>query len=135
MYNSESAVPFARQGEWPKFEEALLQIQAEYDRHPEIKCLLLQEESVKLTYQKRLKAAKRKATQCLSIAVNEASEISGAAQDVLIVLGNIASASIFRRLPKKLGKAFKCLEDAKESGERLKNVNLTIFTKSLFVYF
>lgn len=45
----------------------------------------------------------------------------------MIVLGNVASASIFRRLPKKkLGKAFKCLEEAKESGERLKSVNLTM---------
>ena len=116
--------PLRDRGEWPKFNETLLQLQAKYDRHPEIKCLLLHEESVKLTYQKQLKAANRKAKQCLNIVNNEASKISDASQDVLVVLGKVASASICRRLPKrKLGKAFKCLEDAKERGERLKNVN------------
>lgn len=118
--------PLRDRGEWLEFEKALLRRKTKYDRYPEIKCLLLLEESVKLTYQKSLKAAKRKAKQCLNIVNNEASAISGALQDVLIVLGNVASASIFRRLPKKLGKAFKCVEDAKESGERLKNVNSTM---------
>lgn len=43
------------------------------------------------------------------------------------VLANVALASIFRRLPKKkLGKAFNCLEDARESSERLTSVNLTM---------
>ena len=45
----------------------------------------------------------------------------------MIVLVNVASASIFRRLPEKnLGKAFKCLKDAKESGDWLKSVNSTV---------
>ena len=119
--------PLRDRGEWVEFEGALLRNQNNYDRHPEIKCLLLLEESVKLTYQKSLKAAKTKAKECLNIVNNEASAIRGAAQDVLTVLGNVASASIFRRLPKKkLGKAFDCLEDAKERGERLRDVNSTI---------
>lgn len=119
--------PSRDRGEWLEFERALRQLQTKFGRHPEIKCFLLLEESVKLTYQKRLKAAKRKAKEGLSIVNNEESEISGASKDVLIVLGNVAYASILRRLPnKKLGKAFECLEDAKESGERLKNVNLTM---------
>jgi len=119
--------PLRDRGEWPEFEEALLTLQAEYDNLPEIKCLLLLEESVTLTYQKSLKAAKAKAEQCLNIVNNEASKISGASKDVLIVLGNIASASIIRRLSNmKLGKAFKCLEEAEQSGERLRNVNSTM---------
>ena len=119
--------PLRDRGKWLEFENALLEFQAKFGRHPEIKCLLLLEESVKLTYQKSLKAAKTKAKECLNIVNNEASAISGAAKDVLTVLGNVASASIFRRLPKqKLGKAFDCLEDAKERGERLKDVNSTI---------
>ena len=119
--------PLRDRGEWPEFEEALLQLHMEYNRHPEIKCLLLLEESVELTYQKRLKAAKRKVQQCLTIVNNEASNISGASHDLLVVLANVTSAGIFRRLPKrKLGKAFECLEDAKESAERLSNVNSTM---------
>jgi len=119
--------PLRDRGEWLEFEEALLQLHIEYNRHPEIKCLLLLEESVELTYQKRFKAAKRKVQQCLNIVNNEASMISGASHDLLKVLANVASASIFRRLPKrKLGKAFECLEDAKESVERLRNVNSTM---------
>jgi len=116
--------PLRDRGEWPKFENTLHQLQTKYNSLPEIKCLLLLEESVTLTYQKSLKAAKAKAEQCLNIVNNEASKISGASKDVLIVLGNVVSASRFRRLPKKkMGKAFKCLENAKESGERLNNVN------------
>ena len=119
--------PLRDRGEWLEFERALLRHQTKYDRHPEIKCLLLLEESVKLTYQKSLKAAKRKAKTCLHIVNNEASAISGASKDVLTVLGNVVSASIFQRLPKKkLGQAFKCLEDAKESAERLKDINSTM---------
>jgi len=118
--------PFRDRGEWQEFDSALSQLQTNYHKHPEIKCLLLLEEGVKLTYQKHLEDGKRKVEEGLNIVNNEESEISGAAQDVLIVLGKVASASIFRRLPKENEKAFKCLEDAKESGERLKNVNLTM---------
>ena len=119
--------PLRDRGEWLEFERGLLQLQTKYDKHPQIKCLLLLEESVKLTYQKRFKAAKRTVKLSLNIVNNEESKISGASQDVLIVLGNVASASIYRRLPKqKLGKAFECLKEAKERGERLKNINLTM---------
>ena len=119
--------PLRDRGEWQEFESALYQLQTKYDKHPEIKCFLLLEESVKLTYQKRLKAAKRKAKEGLSIINNKESTMRGASQDVLVVLGKVASASIYRRLhKKKLGKAFKCLEDAKDSGERLKNINSTM---------
>ena len=118
--------PLRDRGEWLEFEKTLLELQTKHGRHPAIKCFLLLEESVKLTYQKSLKEAKRKAKECLNIVNNEESAISGASQDVLTVLGKVASASILRRLPQKLGKASKCLEDAKESGERLKNVDLTM---------
>lgn len=119
--------PLRDRGEWLEFETTLLQLQTKFGRHPEIKCFLLLEESIKLTYQKRFKAAKRKAKQSLNIVNSEESMISGASLDVLKVLGNVASVSIIRRLPeKKLGKAFKCLEEAKQRGDRLKNVNLTM---------
>ena len=119
--------PLRDRGKWQEFERALLELQTKYDKHPEIKCLLLLEESVKLTYQKRFEAAKRTVKQSLNIVNNEESKISGASQNVLIVLGNVTSASIYRRLPKKkLGKAFECLKEAKQRGERLKNINLTM---------
>ena len=118
--------PLRDSGKWQAFEKALNRLQSEDSIHPAIKCFLLLEESVKHTYQKNFKAAKRKAEGALNIVNNDA-VISGTSHDVLRILSKVASASIYRRLPKrKLGKAFKCLEDARESSERLKSVNLTI---------
>ena len=118
--------PLRDSGQWQQFENSLNRLQSRYGIHPAIKCFLLLEESVKLTYQKRLKAAKKKAEGALNI-VNNEPVISGTSHDVLKILANVALASIFRRLPmKKPGKAFKCLQDARESSKRLKGVNLTI---------
>ena len=118
--------PLRDSGQWQQFEKALNRLQSRYDNHPAIKCFLLLEESVKLTYQKRLKAAKKKAEWALNI-VNDDAVISETSHDVLTILANVALASIFRRLPmKKLGKAFKCLQDARESSKRLEGVTLTI---------
>lgn len=119
--------PLRDSGKWQEFEKALNRLHWRYDIHPAIKSFLLLEESVKLTYQKRLKAAKEKAKASLNIVNNEANQISGASQNALRVLGNVALASIYRRLQrKKLGKAFNCLKVARESSEWLKGVNLTM---------
>ncbi|XP_078382286.1 uncharacterized protein LOC144664966 [Oculina patagonica] len=130
--------PLRDSGKWQEFETALNRLHSKYDIHPAIKSFLLLEESVKLSYQQCLTAAKRKATESLNIVNNDKENlISGALQDVLRALGNVALASIFRRLPrKKLGKAFKYLEDAKECSERLKSVNLTMpkFALAFFDY-
>ena len=118
--------PLRDGGKWQAFEMALNRLHSRYN-DPAIKCFLLLEESVKLTYQKRFKEARRKAKESLKIVNNEGNQISGALQDVLRVLANVASASTYRRIPKrKLGKAFSCLEDAMESSERLRSVNLTM---------
>lgn len=83
----------------------------------------------------KFKSSKEKAEESLNIVNNEASKISGVSQDVLIVLGNVASASVFLSLPKKtLGKVFKCLENAKESSERLKSVDLIMPKFALLDY-
>ena len=126
--------PLRDQGKWQEFEEAVSKLRLKYGHYPVIKCFLLLEESIQFTYQNKLKRAKKFAQASINIANNE---LNGASQDVLRVLGNVALASIFRRQPKKkIGKAFKCLEKAKESGERLKEFNLTIpnFTLALLNY-
>ena len=120
--------PLRDGGKWQAFEMALNRFHSRYN-DPAIKCFLLLEESVKLTYQKRFKEAKRKAKTSFKIVNNEieGNSISGTLQDVLRVLAKVASASIFRRIPKKnREKALGCLEDAMESSERLRSVNLTM---------
>ncbi|KAJ7389408.1 hypothetical protein OS493_031939 [Desmophyllum pertusum] len=53
--------------------------------------------------------------------------MDGVLWNVLRVLANISLASIYRRLPKqKRTKAFQCLQNAMESGEQLKRINITI---------
>ena len=116
--------PLRDRGKWKKFELAWNQFQFKYRSQPEIKCFLLLEESVKLTYQKCLTEGKNMAEAALNIIHNE---LDGVSHDVLRVFANVALASIFRRQPKKkMGKAFECLEKAKESSGWLKGINLTI---------
>ncbi|KAJ7389374.1 hypothetical protein OS493_031901 [Desmophyllum pertusum] len=104
-------------GKRQEFENALNRLHQKYDSHPEIKCFLLMEESVTLTYEKNFKAAKKKAKESLNNV--RAIKIDGALQDVLTALANIALASIYRRLTKKeLGNTEQCLQNAMESGER-----------------
>lgn len=110
------------------------ELRFKYRDYPEIQCFLLIEESVQLTYQKQLKKAKKLVGGVLKIIE---SEFSGASREVLRVLAYVASASIFRRQPsKKLGKAFKRLEKAKESAVMLKGVNLIIpkFAQAILSY-
>ncbi|KAJ7389373.1 hypothetical protein OS493_031900 [Desmophyllum pertusum] len=118
--------PLRDYGKWLEFGDALNRLHQKYDSHPEIKCFLLLEESVTLTYSENFKAAKKKAMESFNNV--HAIKIDGALQDVLTALANIALASIYRRLPKqKLAKAFQCLQNAMWSGERLKRIgNLTI---------
>ena len=89
-----------------------------------------------LTYQKQLEKWEKLAKTVVNIINN--SDLNEALRNVLRVLANVASASIFRRQPKrKLGKAFKCLEKAKESTVKLKDVNLTIpkFALAILTYY
>ena len=116
--------PLRDRGKWQEFQNALKELRFKYRDYPEIQCFLLIEESVQLTYQKQLKKAKKLVGGVLKIIE---SEFSGASREVLRVLAYVASASMFRRQPsKKLGKAFKRLEKAKESAVMLKGVNLII---------
>ena len=117
--------PLRDRGKWQEFEYALGKLNFKYNLYSEIQCFLLIEDGVRLTYQKQLEKAKKLAKAAVSIIDN--SELNEALRNVLRVLANVASASIFRRQPKrKLGKAFKCLEKAKESAVKLKGLNLTI---------
>ena len=89
---------------------------------------------MRLTYQKQLEKSKKLAKTAVNIINN--SDLNEALRNVLRVLAN-ASTSMFRRQPKrKLGKAFKCLEKAKESTVKLKDVNLTIpkFALAILTY-
>ena len=88
-----------------------------------------------LTYQKQLEKWEKLAKTVVNIINN--SDLNEALRNVLRVLANFVSASMFRRQPKrKLGKAFKCLEKAKESAGKLKDVNLTIpkFALAILTY-
>ena len=126
--------PLRDSGKWQEFQNALKELRFKYRDYPEIQCFLLIEESVQLTYQKQLKKAKKLVGGVLKIIE---SEFSGASREVLRVLAYVASASMFRRQPsKKLGKAFKRLEKAKESAVMLKGVNLTIpkFAQAILSY-
>lgn len=126
--------PLRDRGKWQEFNFALNWLRLKYEHYPEIQCFLLIEESVQLTYQKQLKRAKKLAGSALNIIW---SEFSGASREVLRVLAYAAYASIFRRQPrKKLGKAFKCLEKAKESAVMMEGVNLIIprFALAIFSY-
>lgn len=86
--------PLRDRAKWTKFELASNRFQTKYKGQPEINCFLLLEESVKLTYQKRLEEAKIMAEVGLYIVNNE---LDGASHHVLSVIANVASASIFRR--------------------------------------
>lgn len=124
--------PLRDRGKWQEFEYALGKLNFKYNFYSEIQCFLLIEDGVRLTYQKQLEKAKKLAKAAVSIIDN--SELNEALRNVLRVLANVASASIFRRQPKrKLGKAFKCLEKAKESAVKLKGLNLTIPKFSLAI--
>ena len=126
--------PLRDSGKWQEFQNALKELRFKYRDYPEIQCFLLIEESVQLTYQKQLKKAKKLVGGVLKIIE---SEFSGASREVLRVLAYVASASMFRRQPsKKLGKAFKRLEKAKESAVTLKGVNLIIpkFAQAILSY-
>lgn len=126
--------PLRDSGKWQEFQNALKELRFKYRDYPEIQCFLLIEESVQLTYQKQLKKAKKLVGGVLKIIE---SEFSGASREVLRVLAYVASASMFRRQPsKKLGKAFKRLEKAKESAVMLKGVNLIIpkFAQAILSY-
>lgn len=126
--------PLRDSGKWQEFQNALKELRFKYRDYPEIQCFLLIEESVQLTYQKQLKKAKKLVGGVLKIIE---SEFSGASQEVLRVLAYVTSASMFRRQPsKKLGKAFKRLEKAKESAVMLKGVNLIIpkFAQAILSY-
>lgn len=126
--------PLRDSGKWQEFQNALKELRFKYRDYPEIQCFLLIEESVQLTYQKQLKKAKKLVGGVLKIIE---SEFHGASREVLRVLAYVASASMFRRQPsKKLGKAFKRLEKAKESAVMLKGVNLIIpkFAQAILSY-
>ena len=126
--------PLRDSGKWQEFQNALKELRFKYRDYPEIQRFLLIEESVQLTYQKQLKKAKKLVGGVLKIIE---SEFSGASREVLRVLAYVASASMFRRQPsKKLGKAFKRLEKAKESAVMLKGVNLIIpkFAQAILSY-
>lgn len=126
--------PLRDSEKWQEFQNALKELRFKYRDYPEIQRFLLIEESVQLTYQKQLKKAKKLVGGVLKIIENE---FSGASREVLRVLAYVASASMFRRQPsKKLGKAFKRLEKAKESAVMLKGVNLIIpkFAQAILSY-
>ena len=94
------------------------------------------EDGERLTYQKQLEKWEKLAKTVVNIINN--TDLNEALRNVLRVLANVASTSIFRRQPKrKLGKAFKCLEKAKESTVKLKDVNLTIpnFALAILTYY
>ena len=118
--------PLRDKGEWNEFDKKLNLLQSEYESQPEIKCFLMLERCVRLTYQKRLEEARKIADDVLQIVTNE---LYGLSREILGLFTNIALASIFRREGeegKKLGSASDCLENAKQSGESLRGINLTI---------
>ena len=118
--------PLRDKGEWNEFDKKLNLLQSEYESQPEIKCFLMLERCVRLTYQKRLEEARKIADDVLQIVTNE---LYGLSREILGLFTNIALASIFRREGeegKKLGSASECLENAKQSGESLRGINLTI---------
>ena len=118
--------PLRDKGEWNEFDKKLNLLQSEYESQPEIKCFLMLERCVRLTYQKRLEEARKIADDVLQIVTNE---LYGLSREILGLFTNIALASIFRREGeegKKLGSASDCLENAKQSGESLRGINLTM---------
>ncbi|PFX13944.1 hypothetical protein AWC38_SpisGene21937 [Stylophora pistillata] len=128
--------PLRDGGKWEEFDEALNEIQSKHESQPEIKCFLTFERCVRLTYQKRFVEGRKLAEDALSIVNNE---FDGTLRDVLSLLGNVTLARTFRREgeeKRKLGRAFDCLEIAKQSGDRLKEINLTIpmFSLALLYY-
>ena len=111
--------PLRDKGKWNEFDQTLNLLQSEYESRPEIKCFLVLERCVGLTYRKRLEKARKFAEDALQI-VN--SELDGLSREILHLLAHVALASIFRREGqegKKLGCASDCLENAKQSGEKL----------------
>ena len=118
--------PLRDKGKWSEFDQTLNLLQSEYESRPEIKCFLVLERCVGLTYRKRLEKARKFAEYALKI-VN--SKLDGLSREILHLLAHVALASIFRREGqegKKLGCASDCLENAKQSGEKLRGINLTI---------
>ena len=118
--------PLRDKGKWNEFDQTLNLLQSEYESRPEIKCFLVLERCVGLTYRKRLEKARKFAEDALKI-VN--SKLDGLSREILHLLAHVALASIFRREGqegKKLGCASDCLENAKQSGEKLRGINLTI---------
>ena len=84
--------PLRDKGKWSEFDQTLNLLQSEYESRPEIKCFLVLERCVGLTYRKRLEKARKFAEYALKI-VN--SKLDGLSREILHLLAHVALASIF----------------------------------------